>query len=277
MMVREMSADALPYTLLLLLAEFTTGGLWVLWGADLRGGVVRSYVKFGAILTLVSAAITFWVAAKISVPEEVNGYRLDADSMPAARAALGAFFALCFPYALLALRENRRPGLLAGALASAAGLTSIALLVKVFALPTWGYLGTLLSLVVGALAVGTVSMGMILGHWYLLTPRLSERPLREVTLFLLGALAAQALLLVPALTLPHDPPPAGEPILQSRFFWMRVSGGLAFPMLLTFMAYESSGLRAMQSATGLLYIVLALILSGEVLAKGLLFTTVVPT
>ncbi len=31
-----MSADALPYTLLIILAEFTIGGLWVLWIADLR-------------------------------------------------------------------------------------------------------------------------------------------------------------------------------------------------------------------------------------------------
>ncbi len=32
-----MSADALPYTLLIIPAEFTIGGLWVLWLADLRG------------------------------------------------------------------------------------------------------------------------------------------------------------------------------------------------------------------------------------------------
>lgn len=41
---------------------------------------------------------------------------------------------------------------------------------------------------------------------------------------------------------------------------------------------DSSRVRAMQSATGLLYIAaIALVLSGEILSKGLLFATAVPT
>ncbi len=273
-----MSAEALPYTLLILMAEFTIGGLWVLWLAHLRGSAASSFIKFGAGLVFVTAALTFWVAAKVSIPDEVDGYPLDADLMPGTRVALAAVFALTLPYLLLTLREARRPSLAAGGLASAAGLAAVALLAQVFSLPTWGYAGTLLSLVVGALVVGAVSMGMILGHWYLVTPRLPERPLREMTFFLLVAMAVQGLLLIPALALPRDTiaSTVDTPILQSPFFWMRVGGGLAFPMLLTYMAYDSSGLRAMQSATGLLYIAMALVLAGEVLAKGLLFVTAVP-
>jgi hypothetical protein len=149
----------------------------------------------------------------------------------------------------------------------------------VFALPTWGYVGTLLSLTVGALVLGAVSMGMILGHWYLVTPRLPEQPLREMTFFLLLALGFQALLLIPSLALPRDSitTSVDGPIGANPFFWMRVGGGLAFPAVLSYMAFDSSGVRAMQSATGLLYIAMALVLAGEVLAKGLLFATAVPT
>ena len=57
---------------------------------------------------------------------------------------------------------------------------------------------------------------------------------------------------------------------------MRVAFGLAFPMLLVWMAYDSAGVRAMQSATGLLYIAMALVLAGEVVGKGLMFTSGVP-
>jgi len=64
---------------------------------------------------------------------------------------------------------------------------------------------------------------------------------------------------------------------QNPFFWMRVGGGLLFPMALTYMAWDSSGVRAMQSATGLLYLAMALVLSGEILGKGLLFATAVPS
>jgi len=274
-----MSADALPYTLLILLAEFSIGGLWVLWAADLRGAVVQSFTKFGAGLVFASAAFTFWVAAKITVPNEVDGYPLDPAYMPAARIALAVVFGLSLVYALATLRQSRRFALAAGGLAAAAGLAAVALLAQVFALPTWGYAGTLLSLVVGALAVGAVSMGMVLGHWYLVTPRLPERPLREMTFFLFLALAIQAVLIIPALALPRETlaNAVDTPIAQNPFFWMRVGGGLAFPMALAYMAYDSSGVRAMQSATGLLYIAMALVLSGEVLAKGLLFVTAVPS
>ena len=274
-----MSADALPLTLLIIFAEFTIGGLWVLWLADLRGAAAASFVKFGAGLVFVSAAFTFWIAAKISVSSEVDGYPLDPSYMSPARVALAVVFALALPYAVLTLKQARRPGLIAGGLASAAGLAAIALLSQAFALPTWGYIGTLLSLIVGALVLGAVSMGMILGHWYLVTPRLPEQPLREMTLFLLLALGFQALLLIPSLALPRESitTSVDGSIGANPFFWMRVGGGLAFPAVLSYMAFDSSGVRAMQSATGLLYIAMALVLAGEVLAKGLLFATAVPT
>jgi hypothetical protein len=273
-----MSADALPYALLILLAEFTIGGLWMLWLADVRGRAAPSFIKFGAALVPITAALTFWVAATLSVPDEVDGYPLDADFMPVVRVILALLFALSLPYLLLSLAGRRRASLAAGGLASVAGLVAVALLAQVFALPTWGYAGTLMSLVVGALVVGAVSMGMILGHWYLVTPRLPEQPLREMTFLLLIVMVAQAALIILALALPRDTVMSAidTPILQNPFFWIRIGGGLAFPMLLVYMAYDSSGVRAMQSATGLLYIAMALVLSGEVMGKGLLFVSAVP-
>jgi hypothetical protein len=272
------SAQALPFTLLIVLVEFTVGGLWVLWAAHLRGQSAASFVKFGAGMVAVMAVLTFWLAAKLTVDDEVDGYPLDPSYMPEARLALALVAILSLPYAVLTLRESRVPSLVAGGAASVCGLVAVALLAQVFALPTWGYVGTLLAFVVGGLVVGAVSMGMVLGHWYLVTPRLPERPLREMTFFLLVAMGVQAILIVLALALPRDTiaNAVDTPILENPFFWMRVGGGLLFPMLLAWMAYDSSGVRAMQSATGLLYIAMALVLSGEVLAKGLLFVSAVP-
>jgi hypothetical protein len=272
------SAQALPFTLLIVLVEFTVGGLWVLWAAHLRGQSAASFVKFGAGMVLVMAALTFWLAAKLTVDDEVDGYPLDPSYMPEARWALALTAVLSIPYSLLTLRQARIPSLVAGGAASIAGLVAVAFLAQVFAVPTWGYAGTFLAFVVGGLVVGGVSMGMILGHWYLVTPRLPEQPLREMIFVLLVAMGVQAILIIPALALPRDTiaNAVETPILENPFFWMRVAGGLAFPMLLIWMAYDSSGARAMQSATGLLYIAMALVLSGEVLAKGLLFVSAVP-
>lgn len=273
-----MSVEALPLTLLILLVELTIGSLWVLVLAQARGSVAASFVKFSAWSVFVAAGFAFWLAAKTHTGNDVDGYPLDPSYMPAARGAVLAVFLLALPYAVLAQRESHRAALVAGAVASVAGLVALALLAQVVALPTWGYAGTFLSLVVGALVVGAVSLGMTLGHWYLVTPRLPERPLREMTAFLLAAMALQALLIIPALVLPRETivNSVDTPILQNPYFWMRLGGGLAFPMVLVYMAYDSSGLRAMQSATGLLYLAMALVLAGELLAKGLLFVSAVP-
>ena len=49
--------------------------------------------------------------------------------------------------------------------------------------------------------------------------------------------------------------------------------GLVFPLVVTALAWKAATIRGMMSATGLLYIALGLLLAGEVLARGLLFTT----
>lgn len=273
-----MNAEALPYTLLILLAEFTIGSLWVLWATDLRGGATRSFVRFGAALCAVMAGFTLLTAAQMSVPGNVDGYPMDTSFVQATRVSLAVFLGISIPYALATLVAPRKAGLVLGGIASVTGLVALAIMAQVFALPTWGYIGVLTSLIIGALAVGGVSMGMILGHWYLVTPRLPEQPLREVTFFLLVALALQLIIILPNVILPHDDIASSTDITLglSPFFWMRIAGGIAFPMVLTYMAYDSTGIRAMQSATGLLYLAMALVLSGEVLAKALMFVTGVP-
>jgi len=273
-----MSAEALPYTLLILLAELTAGGLWVLWGAHWRGNSAESFVKFSAALVPIMAAISFSVAAGLDFKPEVDGYPVDTSYVGEARAALLATLLLSLPYVALTVAGARRPALVAGGLASAAGLAALASLAAVFAEPVWAYPLALASMVVGALVVGGVSLGMTLGHWYLVTPRLPERPLREMTFFLLAAMVLQALLIASALALPHDDISGSvdTPILENMFFYMRVGFGLAFPLVLVWMAYDSSGARAMQSATGLLYIAMALVLAGELVGKGLMLTSAVP-
>jgi hypothetical protein len=273
-----MNSEALPYTLLILLAEFTIGCLWLVWWTDLRGAVISSFVRFSAAMCVLMAAFTLIVARQIDVPALVDGYPLDTGYAGPTRVALAVLLGLLVPYAISTLIAPRRVALALGGVASLAGLVALAIMSQVFALPAWGYAGVFASLVIGALAVGGVSMGMILGHWYLVTPRLPEQPLREVTVLLMVALALQLIILLPNVALPHDHIPATTEITLglSPFFWMRIAGGIAFPLVLTYMAYDSSGIRAMQSATGLLYLAMALVLSGEVLAKALMLATGVP-
>src|SRR5207244_11598130 len=101
------SAQALPFTLLIVLVEFTVGGLWVLWASHIRGESAASFVKFGAGMVAVMAVLTFWLVAKLTVGEKVEGYPLDPSYMPEARVALALVALLSVPYAVLTIRESR--------------------------------------------------------------------------------------------------------------------------------------------------------------------------
>lgn len=273
-----MSAEALPHSLLIVLVEFTVGSAIVTLLWQLRGQSAESFIKFCAATVFVTAGLTFWVAAAIEINDQVDGYPLDPSYMPEARMALLLVFMLALPYSILTVLEKRNASLVAGSATSVAGVAGIGFLAQVFAIPTWGFALTFVSLLVGALVVGAVSIGMILGHWYLVTPRLPAAPLRELTGFLVVIIVVQALLIIPALALPRDSFPSSNdtPVLENAFFWLRIGGGIGFPLLLAWMAYDSTSVKAMQSATGLLYIAMALVLAGEVMGKGIFFVSAVP-
>jgi hypothetical protein len=254
------------------------GGLWVLLIPQYRNSAAESFVKFTAAMVFIMAAITFFVGAAIDVGKDVDGYPLDNVWMGPVRIALAATFATSALYAYATVRGLRTPALILGAIASVCGLAALAFLAAVISIPTWGYPLTLASLLIGAIATGAVSNGMILGHWYLVTPRLAEQPLREVTGVLVIGLIVQALFIGLALLLPRDTVTTSfhHGIWGNYFFFMRLGFGLAFSAVLAWMAYDSAGVRAMQSATGLLYIAMVLVICGEVVAKGVLFTSGVP-
>jgi hypothetical protein len=140
-------------------------------------------------------------------------------------------------------------------------------------------LGTPLAELAGALALGSALTGLSLGHWYLVTPSLSVRPLVRLTFVCLGALAAQVLLLPLLLFLPGAPSAAVASLVgaYALFFGVRVVFGLVVPIGAAVMTWRTARIRSLDSATGLLYIVSALVLAGEIVARTLFFLTGVAT
>lgn len=276
-----MSAEALPYTLLILLIEFSAGGLTVLVAADARSLVVPSFVKLGAGTVLAGAALTLLTAVLVEAVPEVDGYPLHSSLVDPLRALLFWFLLSVLAYNCFVWRGQRGAHMAAGAGAALTGTAALMLAAYVVSPPTWGVAGPMLSLLAGGLAVGGFTMVMVWGHWYLVTPRLPSRPLEEMTLFLLAVLVFQILLLsvnaaLPVREVPESQGSLGVGLAGNPAFWLRVGVGLVFPVVLTYMAWQSSIVRAMMSATGLLYIALGAVLAGEVLARGLLFVTAVP-
>ncbi|MEX1253966.1 MAG: hypothetical protein WEE64_06460 [Dehalococcoidia bacterium] len=275
-----MNIDALPQTLLLILAEFSVGSLIAVLIADARAMVPSSFVKLSAVIIVAGAALALLVAFSVN-GVEIAGYNLADGLLGPIQAVLVAFATIVMVYAWLVLSNSRDLSLRIGVIGAAAGLVALGLLAYQVSPPAWSVAGTLTSLLVGALALGLVTEAMVLGHWYLVSPKLPGRPLQELTFLLLAVLCLQAVVLIVNASIPAREAPDSAALLAGTLgsnpaFWLRVGVGLIFPIALAYMAWRSSKENAMMSATGLLYIAVGAVFVGELLARGLLFVTAAP-
>ncbi len=138
-----------------------------------------------------------------------------------------------------------------------------------------GVLTLLLQLAILCAATGGVFAAMILGHWYLVTPKLPEAPLILLARVLLAILVVQ-LVLFGAWIATSAGPADGAPFSAltgewALFVWLRLIVGLIFPLIVSWAAVQTARTRSMESATGLLYINVGTIAAGTILAAGLFF------
>ena len=112
---------------------------------------------------------------------------------------------------------------------------------------------------------------VVLAHWYLVTPRISERPLVLSTRLLILALVVQLLLFGAWLAagIPGRAPFGALTGPNAVFVWLRLAVGLLFPLALVWMAWRTALTRSMESATGLLYIEFAVVMASTIVATGL--------
>ena len=112
-------------------------------------------------------------------------------------------------YPMLLYAKRPRAGRVAAGFLAVLAVVVLVLLAVMLRLPAWNFGLVFVSLLAGTLTLGLAAVGLSLGHWYLVTPRLPAKPLNEVTFFLLVLLLVQVLLLVLALVAPVDERPAG--------------------------------------------------------------------
>ncbi len=188
------------------------------------------------------------------------------------RAALGLFAAGALAYGLLLFRGRRAAPL-------ALGVAGLGVATMLFGALTWGGgpvgIGALaVQLLALAAATGGVFAAMILGHWYLVTPKLSTGPALLLSRVMLGVVATQLVLfgLWVGLGVGTSYAPL-EPLFGpwALFVWLRLAVSLVFPLVVSWAAVQTVKTRSMESATGLLYINVALIAAGTIAAAGLYF------
>jgi hypothetical protein len=126
-----------------------------------------------------------------------------------------------------------------------------------------------------AVLLGAAFSAMVLGHWYLVVLDLPIVALRRLTVLLAAGLAARAVMVAVALFAAAGAFVAAAAVAAGRwdndglFIWMRLLFGIAGPLSLIGFVWKTVEIRSTQSATGILYVQLFLVMSGELLATYL--------
>ena len=272
-MPAERIAENLAFINWTVLTGMAVGSFGAVALGRLRTDATRGYLAFTAVCSVILGLLA--VASDGALPLATTGSAVAIDpafDLPR-RLALWLFCGLAAAYAVAIIRRRRAPALALAGVASG-------LAVLVLAGLSWGGspLGVvLLSVQLAALAaaLGGVWASMVLGHWYLVTPRLPEAPLVRFAQVLGLVVAAQVVLFI--VWTGFGAGPAGVPGFGALagtwalFVWLRLIVGLVFPLIVSWAAVQTARSRSMESATGLLYINVGTIAAGTILAAGLYF------
>jgi hypothetical protein len=257
------SIAALPFVNWIFWTALSAGSLLVVGLTELLGGTTRGYRLFMAWLLVAFAAVLLVSELNLaagSVVDSTAGTR---------RLLVFAFAAMSAAYLLASILQMPRSGLAL----TGGGLGMLALATLAAGSATSSPLLFSVQLVVAALALGSVNAAMLLGHWYLVTPKLSAAPLRRMMWLLLAALAIQGVAFAFAIVA-VSPGPLGGPI--GPLTWLRLGVGIVLPLGITVLALLASRAASLQASTGLLYIGLAFIVAGSIAGASITFLTGVP-
>jgi hypothetical protein len=266
-------AESLAFINWTVLTGLAIGSFAAVVVARLRTEATRGFLSFTAGCAVAIGILAFLSDGALPAASSATGIQADPAFDAPRRAALGVFCILAAAYTVVLARGGRAPWLAAAALASAGATLGFGALGwsggPLLAVPL------LLQLAVLAAATGGVFAAMILGHWYLVTPKLPEAPLILMSRLLLGVVALQVVLFV--VWIATGAGPGGEAPFRTLvgpwalFVWLRLIVGLLFPLVVSWAALQTARTRSMESATGLLYINVGTIAAGTILAAGLYF------
>jgi hypothetical protein len=134
-----------------------------------------------------------------------------------------------------------------------------------------------------ALLLGTVTVGMLLGHWYLIDTGQSLDPFIRIYKFFIVMLVVQAIFLLMSLIVLYNFGVSESVIGLERLwtdhrtlFLTRVISGQVAPLILSWMIWRTLVIPQTMAATGLFYIALLGVFVGEILGKQILALTSLP-
>lgn len=117
-----------------------------------------------------------------------------------------------------------------------------------------------------ALLLGSVTLAMMLGHWYLTTPKLTIAPLKRYSAaYILLTVGMAIQLCLTFFFWKNATTPSGLSFFNQEFIFIlfRVSWGLLVPLGMSYFIWATVAMKSTQSATGILYAAMVCTMMGE--------------
>lgn len=271
-----------PASFLLFLFQTALGGLFALAATPFQQ-LERGFYKSTAGVLFVLGLLAVWgkVSLYFQAAPSAAGFGTSAEIV------LQLLFLVFFSGYLISLwRERPLFRARCFSLSLFTGLAGLAASSSTFHQAPLGSVETLvypLSFLLSALLLGGVTVGMLIGHWYLIDTGQTIEPFIRIFKFFVTFLIAQTLFFWFSLLLLIL---AGSPasldslkLAWNNHLWLlaaRVLISQAAPLALSWMIWRTLKIPHTMAATGLFYIALLGVFVGEILARQILALTSLP-
>jgi hypothetical protein len=262
-----------PLAALLVLVEIAVGTSILSHVIDWLGRIGRGFVGTTALISAVVAGIAWLIAANLGTPEAIVPGLQSAD-LGAVQQWMGIALLAMVTDAFFCAVGTDRARQVVGIAVMVVGAVAVATCVR-FAAGVAGPGPAMLVILPGVALSGAAWAGMLLGHWYLINPAMSFKPLRQAVYIVFGSVAAEVAGLSVALV-------AGGTAATSRLisgdqaflFWALVVGsGVVFTSAVNALTYYFARIRANQPATAMLYVLIISVMMGMVPAQLIFLQT----
>ena len=266
--------DLAPLAGLLVLLELAVGTVAVSAVLDHIGKVGRGYAGTTAAICAVIMGIDLLLLSGASDFGALLHAGVDAGTVAGFAHWAVAFTVLLVIDAFFAAVGTEMSRRVVEAITAAAGLVTLVSAAVAIGPALGSVGGAILAFVPAALLGGTALSGMLLGHWYLVTPSLSFRPLRISIYAVFAAVAVSGGVIAFELATHgsvRDRFLSGD---QAFLFWLLVIGaGLMFTAAVNTFTLYFARIRANQPATAMLYVLIISVVMGMVPAHLLYLLT----
>lgn len=258
--------------------ELALGTALVSFCVDILGRVGRGFVGTTALICAALMGVELGMTALMPDPGELLGSPLDAGAVATFAHWSVAFTAMLAASAFFCAVGTDIARRVVGAAAVAVGCVALGTAAAELGPGLGGAGSVLLALAPGTLLLGAALSGMLLGHWYLITPAMSFRPLRQSVYVVFLAIAVQLACVVAALLTSGEQ--ARGALVGATYgvpFWLLVIGsGIVFTGAVNGLTLYFARIRANQPATAMLYALIVSVVMGVVPAHLLWLLTGAP-